>query len=71
MLKHLMHCKKMKKKQDTGILRKSISVIDYASIIADVTSVSTFLCTRKVGPEEVSVTESSCWLVAEVYVPLH
>ena len=26
------------------------------SIIADGTSVSTFLCTRKLGPEEVSVS---------------
>ena len=29
---------------------------DYVSIITDGTSVSTFLCTRKLGPEEVNVT---------------
>ena len=29
---------------------------DYVLSIADVTSVSTFLCTRKLGPEEVSVS---------------
>ena len=61
MLKHLMHRKERKKKQDTGILRKSVSVIDCASIIADVTSFPTFLCTQKLGLEEVNVTEFSCW----------
>ena len=29
---------------------------DYVLSIADGTSVSTFLCTRKLGPEEVSVS---------------
>ena len=28
---------------------------DYVSIVADGTSVSTFLCTRKLGPEDVHV----------------
>ena len=46
------------KKQD--ILRKKVSLYllcdDYVSSIADGTSVSTFLCTQKLGPEEVSVS---------------
>ena len=29
---------------------------DYVSIVADGTSVSSFLCTQKLGPEEVSIT---------------
>ena len=37
-------------------IEKKIALCDYVLIIADGTSVSTFLCTRKLRPEEVSVT---------------
>ena len=43
------------------IEKKSIPVFacdDYVSSFADGTSVSTFLCTRKLGPEEVHVSVS-------------
>ena len=44
----------------TRYIEKNVSLYllcdDYVSIIADGTSVSTFLCTRKLGPEEVSVS---------------
>ena len=44
----------------TRYIEKKVSLYllcdDYVSSIADGTSVSTFLCTRKLGPEEVSVS---------------
>ena len=42
---------------ETRYIEKKVSLYDdYVSIIVDGTSVSTFLCTRKLGLEEVSVS---------------
>ena len=43
---------------------------DYVLLIADDTSVSTFLCTRKLGPKEVSLcTEIALWCYHSVIMP--